>query len=377
MPDLQYLADRHLDSSDRTDRSNWLTRVRELANSDFGDFVSQRYSEPSDPATLRSIIETHGVFGERFFRRNIHPSVVRRYARHNVEWQHIENLLSFASGYKCTFYSKSDAIFSIIDHIFNMCIIELMRDLGNSLFIDAWLDKNGATQECELCGNVFRLIDLPGWVYFGGNGYKKCCFGCLIVEQPRKGELLTLVPEFVDTCGFIPTSAAGPIEYSFTSRISTERWTSVMISYARMGGVGHVTKKYGSWFRALAETSALPEGVLTTARGIRCLSKDKHVCHSLDEQRIDNWLFERDINHEREPFYPTHVELNPSGRRRADWQVGDFYIEYFGLVGDPNYDKKMDEKLQLAELCDIDMIPIYPEDIDCLERKLGRLEETF
>jgi len=76
-----------------------------------------------------------------------------------------------------------------------------------------------------------------------------------------------------------------------------------------MGGIEHVKKKFGSWFKALAETGALPDGVLTTARGMRCLAQDGHMCHSLDEQRIDDWLSVHHLAHEREPIYPHHTSL--------------------------------------------------------------------
>jgi len=137
-----------------------------------------------------------------------------------------------------------------------------------------------------------------------------------------------------------------------------------------MGGVAHVARKFGSWFTALARTGALPEGVLRTARGIRCLARDGHICHSLDEQRIDDWLHSHGLVHDREPVYPNHPDLNPSGKRRADWQVNQTVIEYFGLVGDPEYERKMDEKIMLAQQLGIPMIAVYPSDLEQLDKKL-------
>jgi hypothetical protein len=366
-------SDTYLDSYGRRSRSEWLAEVEQLRNSRFYDLIVHPFYNVDYPAKLSSIMESHGVFAERFFTRDLRPRLVRTVAHHRIERQQIVDLLSEALGRNYTVY---DEISIILDKIFEFCVLDLTQDPKSTLIIEEWLQQYGEPQQCSLCGKTFRLIDLPDWVYFGGNGYKQCCFSCMIVDRPVKKALLTLIPQFVEECGFIPTSAVGPIEYSFTSRIPHDRWERVILAYARMGGVDHVKKKFGSWFKGLAETEALPEGVLTTARGIRCLSKDKHVCHSLDEQRIDNWLFEHNIRHEREPFYPTHSELNPSGRRRADWKVGDCFIEYFGLVGDPVYDKKLDEKLQLAELYDIELIPIYPEDIEILEKKLYHLNQS-
>ncbi len=132
-------------------------------------------------------------------------------------------------------------------------------------------------------------------------------------------------------------------------------------------------RKFGSWFKALAETGILPDGVLITARGIRCLAQDGHVCHSLAEQQIDDWLFAQGLPHEREPSYPAHSTLNPTGRRRADWKVQNTFIEYFGLIGDSKYEEKMEEKIFLARYCNIDLITIYPSDIENLDQRLGHL----
>ena len=374
VPNIQYSSIRHLDSSAHSDRSSWITHVGTFNNSDFGKLVSERVFESSDPETLRTIVQSQGLFSEKFFHRNIRPRVMGTYVRLGLDIQQIEKLLTDAAGYQYRIYNKSEAVFSIIDHIYSTCTLILMHDTVASNSIDEWLDEHSASQACALCGSVFKVTRLPNWVYFGGNGYKHCCFNCFIVDRPIKRDLHTIIPDFVAECGFIPTSSAGPIEYSFTSRIPHYRWKNVILAYAKMGGIEHVKKKYGTWFQGLAETKALPEGVLTTARGIRCLSNDKHVCHSLDEQRIDNWLFQRGIGHEREPLYPAHDELNPSERRRADWKVGDCFIEYFGLIGDPIYDKKLDEKIQLAEISGINLISLFPEDLESLEKKLGHLQ---
>lgn len=137
-----------------------------------------------------------------------------------------------------------------------------------------------------------------------------------------------------------------------------------------MGGVDHVKVKWNSWFKALASSGVLPDGVITTSRGIKCLAKDGHECHSLDEQQIDNWLTDHSLAHEREPIYPTHPILNPNGKRRSDWRVGDIYIEYFGLTGEKTYDNKTDEKIMLVKLLGLTMVPIYPSDMMSLDKTL-------
>ena len=235
-----------------------------------------------------------------------------------------------------------------------------------------WFVKFKKTKYCIFCGNSFKLIDLPYWVYWGSNGIKNCCFQCEL-ETPKKKELIKLLPIFINSCGFIPRADASPINYSFTSRLSSDQWVKAISAYIKIGGIEHVKKKFKSWFKALVDSGVLSDGVLLSGRGIRCFSQDGHMCHSLDEQHIDNWFFSKGIVHEREPYYPTHKTLNPKGRRRADWKVGETFIEYFGLIGDSKYDKKVDEKISLAEKIGIDLITIYPQDIGHIEQKLGRL----
>ena len=197
-----------------------------------------------------------------------------------------------------------------------------------------WFERSRRPRHCSLCSGTFRVTDFPDWIYFGSNGCVTCCFQCPILELPRKSDLPYLIRDFVESCGFIPTSASSPINHAFTSRIPSDHWSEVIGRYAKMGGIDYVKNKYGSWFKALAESHALPDGVLATPRGIRCMAQDGHTCHSLDEQRIDDWLTSHGLAHDREPLYPPHPILNRQGRRRADWQVQDTVIEYFGLIRD-------------------------------------------
>jgi hypothetical protein len=93
----------------------------------------------------------------------------------------------------------------------------------------------------------------------------------------------------------------------------------------------------------------------------------------LDERRIDDWLSANKISHVKEPNYPSHATLNSRGLRRGDWLVEGRYLEYFGLVGEAAYDKKIEEKLLLGEELGLEVVPIYPRDISNLGQKLGFL----
>jgi hypothetical protein len=362
----------------RRERDEWLVEVNKWAHTDFHRMVNEIFVDATDSEIFYSVLTRHGTFTQRFFHKAIHERVTRQFAKSQIDLQEFQKLLSLASssvrGYEHEWrvYNKWEAIYRIIDHIFEQVLFHAIRQPDVCRQLDAWYEEFRKSRACTLCGSRFRVVDLPDWVYFGSNGFQSCCFQCPL-ESPKKHELIELVPAFLNACGFIPRSDASPINYALTSRLSDSQWKEVFIAYAKMGGVEHVKKRFGSWFKALAETEALPEGVLTTARGIRCLAQDGHVCHSLDEQRIDNWLSEHGLAHEREPPYPPHPDLNPTGRRRADWKVQDIFIEYFGLIGDANYEKKMSEKILLAQYSEIDLIALYPADIGNLDKRLGVL----
>jgi hypothetical protein len=358
---------------DRQLRDESLARVAGLSRSALSSMIRQSFTDPNDWETLRSILARHGSYARRFFHRAIRERVARRFGETRTNPDEVRRLLSLAWGYDVYVRGAWDAIYRITDHIYEQMLIQALREPGVNRDLDDWFQRFSKPRTCAVCDSEFRVIDLPDWVYFGSNGFKDCCFQCPILARPKKAELMRLVPEFVESCGFTPAADASPISYAFTSRLSDVAMAQVFPAYGRMGGAEHVKKKFGSWFEGLVQSGALPDGVQVTARGVRCLADDGHVCHSLDEQCIDNWLSHNSLSHEREPPYPPHPTLNASGRRRADWKVGDTFIEYFGLVGDPDYERKMDEKIALSAGLQVDMVAVYPSDLGRIEERLGFL----
>jgi hypothetical protein len=136
--------------------------------------------------------------------------------------------------------------------------------------------------------------------------------------------------------------------------------------------VKRVKDLFGSWLKALVEAEILEEGTRRTSRGTQCLAKDGHVCLSLGEKTIDDFLYNHEIVHQKEPSYP---ERN----FRADFLVDDIFIEYFGLKGNPEYDAKTQLKQRICRKHGIQLISIYPSDLISekkLRRKLLLLEQV-
>ncbi|MCQ6556875.1 hypothetical protein NPS70_27355 [Streptomyces sp. C10-9-1] len=120
----------------------------------------------------------------------------------------------------------------------------------------------------------------------------------------------------------------------------------------------------------LRATSIVPDA-WRPARGTYCTAADGHPCRSLAERTVDDWLSLHGVEHQIEPVWPAHPELNAHGRLRADWQLADgTYVEYAGLTND-DYLAKIRTKQQLALHTGIKLIVITPPDLANLSELLG------
>lgn len=110
-------------------------------------------------------------------------------------------------------------------------------------------------------------------------------------------------------------------------------------------GVG---RKRVAW-TLLLEAAGFAENGLRTGRGTLIRSRDGHLCLSMREKAVCDFLHLHGVAHEREPQYPLDPEYNSSGLRRADWKLADgTLVELWGLPNDPQYAAKMEQKRLLA-----------------------------
>ncbi|MDO9455258.1 hypothetical protein [Nocardioides sp.] len=122
------------------------------------------------------------------------------------------------------------------------------------------------------------------------------------------------------------------------------------------------------WTLVLEESGIAPEG-LRTSRGTLVRARDGHLCLSLRERAVCDFLHQHGIKHDREPLYPTDEVLNPRGRRRADWILTDgTLVELWGMPNDPVYAAKMVEKRQLAQRHNLRLIELTDTDLPHLPR---------
>jgi hypothetical protein len=120
-----------------------------------------------------------------------------------------------------------------------------------------------------------------------------------------------------------------------------------------------------AWTKVLIAAGLADEGV-RMSRGTVIPAVDGHVCGSMLEKAVDDFLDRFGIEHTREPAYPRHPELNVNGYR-ADWQLADgTLVEMWGMPDEPAYAEKMTTKRMLAEIFGIPLLEIFPPDVNRL-----------
>jgi hypothetical protein len=111
---------------------------------------------------------------------------------------------------------------------------------------------------------------------------------------------------------------------------------------------------FGSWNNAIIAAGFKPNPVLFAEKQI---AKDGHICDSIAEMLIDDYLSDKGFVHERNTPYP-------EGKYTADFKIGSILIEYFGLAGEhERYDQLRSIKKILVKKYNLNLIEIYPQDL--------------
>lgn len=104
------------------------------------------------------------------------------------------------------------------------------------------------------------------------------------------------------------------------------------------------------------------------------ICNDGHVVRSAMEKVVDDWLFAHGIPHDVEPQCPWPKRSTKPNY--ADFKVGDYYIELWGMQDVPYYRRKMEYKIAQykkygVKLIEIFPINVYTKDFSCLQPLLG------
>jgi len=113
--------------------------------------------------------------------------------------------------------------------------------------------------------------------------------------------------------------------------------------------------RFGTWNKAIKSAGFKPNPVMFAKKHT---ANDKHICDSLAEKIIDDWLYARKIKHRINVPYPGDESLT------ADFVTKDNWIEFLGLVGVINkYDRLVERKRRLVKRYKLPLIEIYPKDL--------------
>ncbi|OGD71798.1 hypothetical protein A3D09_00440 [Candidatus Collierbacteria bacterium RIFCSPHIGHO2_02_FULL_49_10] len=112
---------------------------------------------------------------------------------------------------------------------------------------------------------------------------------------------------------------------------------------------------FDSWNKAINASGFEPNPVRFSKHFV---ANDGHPCDSLSEKIVDDWLFARKIKHEVKVKYPWNNGMS------ADFKVGDYWIELFGLTGQlKSYDRLMKLKLNKIKKYRLNSISLYLSDL--------------
>lgn len=198
-----------------------------------------------------------------------------------------------------------------------------------------WSDKRkGAILKCANCKKSFKK-----WLI--GSNKKYCSIKCFSdAKLYDKEKLLKIIKNTAKKLKRVPARR--------------EFWGGVDKACVRI---------FGSWNNAVSAAGFVPNRSHDDRMYKRIISKanDGHLCDSVSEILIDNWLYKNHIIHEKDVCYPTT-------QHKADWKLfsknKQVFVEYFGLANDsPRYDRSIKEKEMLCKKQNISLISIYPKDL--------------
>lgn len=181
--------------------------------------------------------------------------------------------------------------------------------------------------------------------------------------------------QLLNTIAFVPPQNA--TELTILANIEHSRFIEVLSLMANCFYPVRYAECFGDYITALFQSGYLGDSpILKSNIGYRVKAIDGHICNSLAEKVIDDWLFSHGVEHEKEPHYPDDVRQFSGSNIRADWRVGNTFIEYFGLQSMEEYAKKTDLKLHGCEKHGVNLLALYPGDERRLDYVLQSLLES-
>ena len=185
--------------------------------------------------------------------------------------------------------------------------------------------------------------------------------------KPRqlRGLLIDIVQMFYEKMNVVPAqqTKSQPI-----AGLSVDMQREVMPLVMLLPTGDTVKTHFGSWKEFLSEAGLIEARKSRRGQsGYTSTARCGHKTYSLGERAVCDYLTEHGIEHDKEPVYPQHDELNQNASLRADWVVGDCWVELAGRMTKEDYAETMEHKKQLAEINGIRLLVLLPSDLTNLD----------
>ena len=229
-----------------------------------------------------------------------------------------------------------------------------------------WPDP--VAKDCVVCGR--RFPPEGHWASELGFGPPISCKSC--TRRAMNGhdlpgfDVKTLLGNFTDALGFPPPSDFRANRELVALNPNRADMLALLVampdSMTCSKSLGVKQKGAGRWLATLQAAGVVGEA-WKMPRGVMTFAADGHLCRSMGELAVERYLIAHGIEHEVEPSYPDHPTLNPSGRKRADWLIGEVWVEYAGMMSVDDYAKKMGDKVELAQKMGLNLLVLTPDDL--------------
>lgn len=276
----------------------------------------------------------------------------------------------------------------------------LLARIGFRYFLENyWPCSHFAEKKCRLCQESFMPQTSTDWI---GNCHPDYCSFCLylafrsggtlgtsaanldilkvlgMTESELRLQLEASIRGFVEFAGFIPPSAFSTKRLLGLAiqEMEASQADECLMWLGILPRVRDVKRFYPSWAHFLDKAGLLTSIPQKGLGGYRSVATDGHLCLSMPERTICEYLYQARIDHEKEPFYPQLGGFSNTAMR-ADWLIGETYVEFAGMMGVKSYKEKMLKKVDMAANLGLDLIVVEPKDLDQLPRIFEKFKPSF
>ena len=265
--------------------------------------------------------------------------------------------------------TSNDSRFKSIDGYTSK--IEIRSIISDKLF-ECFVNSNYQcehfeSRKCYICKDEFLPQQSSEWV---GRVPAEFCHICIEMgfsssteffrqldfkPEIHKSNLIFGIQTFTEHFGFIPsanTQKRRIISQLYQSKMDLEEITKSIKVASLLPYIESVKSEYKSWAHLLEEAGLLSQRQRGRG-GHQSIASDGHLCLSLGERAICEYLLRNGYQHEKEPMYPTDPVLNPKGLLRADFVINGIFVEFAGMMNNIEYAENLKNKMKLAKKANI------------------------